>query len=176
MIDDKILMSFFNFDAPCPSVIKNCIELRGLYTNQKELITSKKCTTCTVANFTEHFIKNVLYKNYFNVEKVNISKIKPYSTTSKTDTSDVFVPKQLYRRGHPINQATYFGKTYLYIHDRKNKYKVYAKIHFTMSFFSYRLYVLGRCQNSLKKFKILLINESTHNIIYASKEKKHDEV
>lgn len=176
MIDSKILLDFFNFDKPCPSVIKNCGMLRDAYKVQKDKITSKQCTTCTVAEFTHHFINNVLYKNYFTIDTikhVNKTFSKPL-TDNKNE--DVYVPKKLYRRGYPINQTTYFGKNYLYVIDKINNYKVYAKILFSLTIFDIKIFILGRFQNSLKKFKILIINEKTYNVLYISKERKNDEV
>ena len=177
MIDNKIILAFFDFEKPCPSAIKNCDDLRILYKNQKELITSKKCTTCTVADFTDHFIKNAIYKNYFNIEKVSTKKIKTPSYNKNIDEhSDVFVPKVLYRKGFPINETTYFGKKYLYVYNKKSKYMAYGKILFSFNIFNYSVYILGRFQDSLKKFKILILNEATHNVIYASDDEKGDEV
>jgi hypothetical protein len=178
MIDKKILLNFFNFESPCPKVIKDCEGLRNLYKKQKEAITSKRCTTCTVADFTDNFITKVLYKNYFHINKLNKKQIvkEPSKKQNKEVYNDVFLRKNLYKNGLPITETTYFSKKYLYIVDEKSSYKVYSKILFNFCLNNICVYILGKALNSIKKFKILIINKKNKNVLYCSKENRLDEV
>lgn len=179
MIDTRIILNFLNFDSPCPGEIKNCKELRDLYKIQKDKIVSKQCTTCTVADFTDHFIKNILYKNVFNINKVSSKEIiKLYKNNyNNIDFSkENFLPKKLFYSGKPLEESTYFSKKFLYIVDKKRSYKVFAKILCKLCINNYCLYILGKTTNSLKKYKLLLINEKNNSVIYASKDSKDDEI
>lgn len=178
MIDKNTLLKFFNFEAPCPTNIDNCEALRKLYIKQKEIITSKQCTTCTVADFTDNFIKSVLYKNYFYFKKYNFNSLskKPIKKQKNSEINETFLRKKLYINGTPINETTFFSKKYLYTVDEKACYKVYSKILFCFCLFNLCFYILGKAPNSIKKFKILIINEKTHNVLYCSRESRLDEV
>jgi len=178
MIDKKTLLEFFNFDGPCPANINNCEALRSLYKKQKQIVTSKQCTTCTVADFTDNFIKNMIYKNYFFIKKYNFKTLanKPSKKQKISEIDDVFLKKKLYKDDRPLNESTFFSRKYLYTVDEKAGYKVYSKILFNFCLNNLCVYILGKAPNSIKKFKILIINEKNNNVLYCSRESRLDEV
>jgi hypothetical protein len=176
MIDNDILLAFFDSSKPCPASIKNCHDLRKLYEHDKEKIIQKGCTTCTIANFNDHFIKHVLYKNYFKTLTISSKNIAKQSKNVKTKKEEfynferVILPLNLIYKGETMQESLYVGKNFLYVVSKYYNENEYVKIHFKLKFLNFRFLIVGKSKYTYKyKFKILFYNKKSKQLYYITK-------